>query len=129
MTIPFVKLMLRNYGRECCESMCCCHYQCLSSFALGLGVVAEHTAPRANVLASHPNIVLLTADNDPSRSGAFPPHFPINAWKTQESIKTEKPNIAYTLRERPRTSSNIGRRCHEVILYCIFLQLEDEPVP
>jgi hypothetical protein len=82
--------------------MCCCHCQCLSSFALRLIVVAEHTVPRGynpDKRACVPSYSCIaycglnnTADNDPPfrhRPGAFRPIFPINARKTQESIRTE----------------------------------------
>jgi hypothetical protein len=93
-------------------------------------VVAEHTVPRTNVLASHTILVLLTADDDlPSAiiPGHFHPIFPINARKTQESTRTEKPDIARPRREA-KNFCNIARRSHGVILYCFFLQLIDEPV-
>src|SRR6267154_5636957 len=85
------------------------HCQCLSSFALRLIVVAEHTVQYlvdrspTNVPVSHHILALLTADNDPPfghSSEAFPLHFPINARKTQEGLRQKSLiNIACPTRE------------------------------
>jgi hypothetical protein len=63
-------------------------------------------------------LLLITALHSAIISGPLRPSgtFPI----TQE-VRSEK-GLILARRERPRTSRNMG---HEVILYCIYLQLED----